>query len=116
MIIKLTQAEVHRFVASKLDLAPDTFTIEITDCAPSAARQAIDVQYALRCAIRDFPRYGIDEKISCIKRFRDLCPKAPDVNGALYPVVGLRDAKWAIENVPAALRNLELTGHLGAPL
>lgn len=112
MVIKITQAEVRKLVGAALHLDPETFYIEITDCAPAAARQAIDILHALRDATATFPLYHSSQKISCIKMFRDGCPKAPDHEGNFYSVVGLADAKWAVENVAVAIRNLELTGNL----
>lgn len=112
MIIKLTQAEVRDIVGRALNLIPATFDIEISDCAPGAARRAIDILYALKTAVSEFAAYRTHDKIACIKRFRDLCPKEPDVNGVLYSCVGLADSKWAVENVSVAIRNLELTGSI----
>lgn len=110
MIIELTQAEVRDIVGRALNLTPATFEIEISDCSPHAARRAIDLLTALKTAVSDFPDYRLTQKIACIKRFRDLCPKEPDVNDMLYSCVGLADAKWAVENVEVAIRNIELTG------
>jgi hypothetical protein len=68
---------------------------------------------ALHETKRMFPRYYAEQKISAIKHLRETGGRtAADVHGQTSPLIGLADAKWAIENYDAALDNLNKYGKL----
>lgn len=100
MIIKLTSAEVKRFVSVALNLNPATFSIEIVQVCSNP------IAVALAQAVKDFPCCKGFEKIPAIKRFRELAPRKVDSYGNTTSEIGLADAKWAVENVEQALANL----------
>lgn len=64
----------------------------------------------------EFPHHTSHQKISAIKKFRDL---SPQVEGEMYgggkrmvPSIGLAEAKWAVENMQQAIDNLTKYGKI----
>lgn len=102
MTIKLTTHELLDLARTGLGLpAGIVFDIEISDDSVS------EILAALRRALAEYPAHASHEKIPAIKAFRNYCPKNSDGN-----LLGLCEAKWAIENSQLALKNIEKFGRL----
>jgi hypothetical protein len=67
----------------------------------------------LRQIAREFPDHKFSQKIAAIRRLRDLGPHEFSAEwNHVQSTIGLRDAKWAIENIDAAIDNLEKFGKI----
>jgi len=107
MNIRLTLTEATELIRTALKVPKhQELTVQIiVESHPMAI--------ALMETKKAYPRYFAEEKISAIKRFRELGGySVPDSFGRSSVLVGLADAKWAIENMEQALDNLNKYGKL----
>lgn len=108
MKLTLTLSESTELIRKALSLPKDEiFVVDInTDVHP--------LTIALRQVLKEFPLYGTTQKISAIKRFRELAPQVASLNyhgqNTMSSCIGLADAKWAVENVDFTFANLIRNG------
>lgn len=105
----MTKSEALAIIKSTLNVHyPDGYDIEISD----------DVEHAwtkiLRSVLKAYPMHATREKIAAIRALRDGVGKTePDpIDGRTFFLVGLADAKWAIENPSPAIHNLNRIGKI----
>ena len=99
MKIVLTKTEVINTIKLHYNL-PDTFELKIVD---------VIIPYNIQKAVAHIDQIGIrgDNKISCIRTFRDYFIDSNKQN-----TVGLADAKWIIENWQKAKDYINAYGRL----
>jgi len=106
MNIKLTLTEATELIRAALKVPKhQTLTVQIfVENHPTAI-----ILDGIR---KEFPRYFADQKISAIKKFRELTPGPTDSFGRTVSMMGLAESKWAIENLDQAIDNLNKYGKL----
>ena len=107
MNIRLTLTEATELIRTALKVpSHQDLTIQII-------AESHPWSIALKQTITEYPRYFKDQKILAIKHLRETGGRtAPDQFGQTSPLIGLADAKWAIENVELAFDNLQKYGKL----
>lgn len=108
MKLVLSIDEVHAIVRKHLGLTPEVKIDISTTSAPNhfevCLRRAFNETHSLTGS-------PLSLTIARLKRFRELAGRRFNVEcGRDMPIVGLADAKWAVENFDEAIRNIRLFG------
>jgi len=105
MKLTLTLKEVTDIVRKSMKIpVGEQFTIEIVGMKEMEMSL---LESSLLTAIREFPHYATDQKISAIRRFRELVGDRSAAGTVL-----LIDAKYVIDNVAEALDNIRKYGKI----